>query len=134
MSRNGVLAMTPAHGVRGESEGMKMKIAIIVLGSLALAGPAAAVERGTASERAACTPDVFRLCMSEIPNVDGIVACLKREKAHLSSACRTVMSNDGKHVATRSIRSDDDWCLFDKEPASTDEVWRTWCQGKTRIE
>jgi hypothetical protein len=114
---------------------MKMKIAIIVLGSLILAGPVAAEERGTATERAACTPDVFRLCMSEIPNVDGIVACLRREKAHLSNACRTVMAKDDKHVATRSIRPDDnDWCVFGKEPASTDEVWRNWCQSKTRIQ
>jgi hypothetical protein len=45
---------------------------------------------GTAEERAACTPDVFRLCSSEIPNVDRIVACMKRQKANLSSACRAV--------------------------------------------
>jgi hypothetical protein len=45
---------------------------------------------GTAEERAACTPDVFRLCSSEIPNVDRIVACMKRERSKLSSACRAV--------------------------------------------
>jgi hypothetical protein len=30
---------------------------------------------GTAEQRAACTPDVFRLCSSAIPNVDRIVVC-----------------------------------------------------------
>ena len=45
---------------------------------------------GTAEQRAACTPDAFRLCSSEIPNVDRIVACMKRQKANLSSACRAV--------------------------------------------
>lgn len=115
-----------------------MKIAVIVLSSvlssLLLAAPVAAAERGTAAQRAACTPDVFRLCLSEIPNVDGIVACLKREKANLSSGCRTVIASEDKHVATRSIRSDADWCLFDKEAAATDEVWRTWCKDKARVD
>jgi hypothetical protein len=113
-----------------------MRLAAILLGAIALAGPAAAAERGTAAQRAACTPDVFRLCMSEIPNVDGIVACLKREKNQLSSGCRVAILGDDKHVAsaTRSIRSDGDWCVFDAEPASTDEVWRTWCKDKARVE
>ena len=44
----------------------------------------------TAEERAACTPDVFRLCRSEIPSVKGIVACMKRERPNLSAACATV--------------------------------------------
>ncbi|WP_370631385.1 hypothetical protein [Methylosinus sp. Sm6] len=111
-----------------------MKVAIFVLGALLLAGPAVAAERGTADQRAACTPDVFRLCMSEIPNVDGIVACLKREKTQLSSGCRSVIAGDEKRLATRSIRSDADWCLFDKDAAATDEVWRSWCRDKARVE
>ena len=45
---------------------------------------------GTAEQRAACTPDVFRLCSAEIPNVDHIVACMKAKKASLSPACRVV--------------------------------------------
>jgi hypothetical protein len=48
--------------------------------------------QGTASQRAACTPDVWRLCSSAIPNVGAITACLRRESANLSPACRTVMN------------------------------------------
>jgi hypothetical protein len=44
--------------------------------------------RGTDQQRVACTPDVLRLCSSEIPNVDSIVACLRREKSQLSPGCR----------------------------------------------
>src|SRR6202163_4291894 len=44
--------------------------------------------RGTEQQRMACTPDVFRLCWSEIPNVSQIVACLVREKPRLSEGCR----------------------------------------------
>jgi hypothetical protein len=47
---------------------------------------------GTAEQRAACTSDVFRLCSTEIPNVDRILICLKRERANLSKPCQAVLS------------------------------------------
>jgi hypothetical protein len=43
---------------------------------------------GTPEQRRACTPDVYRLCPGEIPNVRAITACLRRQKASLSEACR----------------------------------------------
>ncbi len=52
------------------------------------AGAAFAV--GTPEQRRACTPDVYRLCAGEIPNVRAITACLRRQKASLSEACRAV--------------------------------------------
>ncbi len=48
---------------------------------------------GSAEQRAACTPDVFRLCSSAIPNVDRIVACLKQQKPNLSKPCQAVMNS-----------------------------------------
>jgi uncharacterized protein (UPF0333 family) len=48
---------------------------------------------GSAEQRAACTPDVFRLCSSAIPNVDRIVACLKQQKSNLSKPCQAVMNS-----------------------------------------
>jgi len=48
---------------------------------------------GTAEQRAACTPDVFRLCSSEIPNVSRIVVCLKQQKPNLSKPCQAVMNS-----------------------------------------
>lgn len=62
--------------------------AVLVAATTSFATQSFAV--GSAEERAACTPDVFRLCSSEIPNVDRIVACMKRERSKLSSACRAV--------------------------------------------
>jgi hypothetical protein len=44
----------------------------------------------TAEQRAACTPDVFRLCASEIPNVTRITACMKRQRSKLSPRCAAV--------------------------------------------
>ena len=63
-------------------------VALVALATTTFAGQSLAL--GTAEQRAACTPDVFRLCSSEIPNVDRIVACMKRERAQLSTACRAV--------------------------------------------
>jgi Trk K+ transport system NAD-binding subunit len=51
---------------------------------------------GTAEGRSACTPDVFRLCRAQIPNVDAIVACLKSNKQNLSPACRATMFSGKK--------------------------------------
>lgn len=45
----------------------------------------------TAEQRIACTPDVFRLCSSEIPDVGRITSCLVTQKSNLSHACRTVI-------------------------------------------
>jgi hypothetical protein len=50
----------------------------------------ASAEPGTPAQRKACTPDVYRLCAGEIPNVRAITSCLRRQKASLSEACRAV--------------------------------------------
>jgi hypothetical protein len=41
-----------------------------------------------------CTSDAFRLCSSEIPNIPKITACMIKQRANLSSGCRTVMDRD----------------------------------------
>jgi hypothetical protein len=55
-----------------------------------MAGGSAYAQQGTPEQRRACTPDVYRLCAGEIPNVRAITACLRRQKASLSSACAAV--------------------------------------------
>jgi hypothetical protein len=51
--------------------------------------------QGTPEQRRACTPDVYRLCAGEIPNVRAITACLQRQKGSLSPACRAAMEGNG---------------------------------------
>ena len=46
----------------------------------------------TEEQRAACTPDVFRLCSAAVPDVQRIIACMRRERSHLSPACRSVLN------------------------------------------
>jgi hypothetical protein len=47
--------------------------------------------QGTLGEREACTPDVFRLCSSFIPDPSAITSCLRTRKPDLSAACRKVL-------------------------------------------
>lgn len=49
-----------------------------------------ATESGSDAQRSACTADVLRLCGRFIPNVNGIIACLKLQRPNLSPACRAV--------------------------------------------
>jgi hypothetical protein len=70
----------------------RFTISAAVLGllvALAATGSARA-ELATPEQKKACTPDVYRLCAGEIPNVRAITACLRRQKANLSEACRAV--------------------------------------------
>ena len=59
---------------------------------------------GTQEEQDACTPDVFRLCSSAIPNESRIVACLNRNLPKLSPACRSVMTGGPQAAKSRSER------------------------------
>ncbi len=69
-------------------------IAVIGVALATLSLPTVSFALGTDDERNACTPDVFRLCNEEIPNVDGIIACLKSKKAQLSTPCKLVFDRD----------------------------------------
>jgi hypothetical protein len=76
-------------GFRGMASQLNLAVALGLLVALLTAGSASA-EPGTPEQKRACTPDVYRLCAGEIPNVRAITACLRRQKASLSEACRAV--------------------------------------------
>jgi hypothetical protein len=84
---------------------------------------------GTDEQRAACTPDVFRLCSSEIPSVDRIVACLKAKKTSLSAGCQAVFNAPPERSATRSLATpENEWCAFGSGPqAAIQQDWLKWC-------
>lgn len=63
--------------------------AVVFLLTLSASG-AAVAQQGTPEQRKACTPDVYRLCAGEIPNVRAITACLRRQKSSLSPSCAAV--------------------------------------------
>jgi hypothetical protein len=55
-----------------------------------LTSAAAQQEPGTAAQKRACRPDVYRLCAAEIPNVRDITRCLQRKMSQLNPDCRAV--------------------------------------------
>jgi hypothetical protein len=62
----------------------------------------------TAEDQQACMGDAFRLCGSDIPNVERITACMIRQKAQLSPRCRAHFrppESAVRPVTTRSLRS-----------------------------
>jgi len=64
--------------------------ALVLAASLISLSPANAAEIATAEQRAACTPDAFRLCSGHIPNIPAITACMKKNFENLSPACKAV--------------------------------------------
>jgi hypothetical protein len=72
-----------------------LSLAIVVAGAIAVQSPALAQEyRGTLDQQLACTPDVWRLCGDQIPDVNRIVACLRFNTPQLSGACRAVFDSN----------------------------------------
>jgi hypothetical protein len=53
----------------------------------------------TPEEQQACQPDAFRLCGSEIPDVDRVTACMVAKKAQLSPQCRVFFRSGPEPVA-----------------------------------
>jgi hypothetical protein len=88
--KQGVVAMaTKIAGFTGSSRFIGGLLLV-----LASAGSATAYQ-GTPEQRKACTPDVYRFCAGDIPNVRAITACLQRQKGNLSPACRAAMEQGG---------------------------------------
>ena len=75
--------------IRARTRRVNLALALGLLLAQAAAGSASAA-LATPEQKKACTPDVYRLCAGEIPNVRAITACLRRQKGSLSEACRAV--------------------------------------------
>jgi hypothetical protein len=84
------------------------------IGMFALVGVVAAImggtsvlaqeHRGTMEQQMACTPDVWRLCSAQVPDVDRIVACLRGNTAQLSPPCRAVFETDNAGPPQQTAR------------------------------
>jgi len=55
-------------------------------------------------QRRLCMGDAFRLCASEIPNIERITACMRRQRASLSEGCRSVFGKPTEQSASASER------------------------------
>ncbi len=82
----------------------KMAFSTVAVLCLSAVSPSVSFAIGSDEQRAACTPDVFRLCSSEIPNVDHIIVCMNVKRASLSPACKAAFTppRGSKGVSTVS--------------------------------
>lgn len=71
------------------------RLALSIGCGIAVHGAALAQEeRGTLEQRMACTPDVWRLCSDQVPDVGRITACLRENTPRLSTGCRAVFESN----------------------------------------
>src|ERR1700716_3689000 len=87
---SGVVMLVRFTGSWGIASRANLALALTLL-----ATESALAAQATPEQKKACTPDVYRLCPGEIPNVRAITACLRRQKASLSEACRAVFEQGG---------------------------------------
>ena len=71
--------------------GARVSLAVVTLAVAFGAQAAGDNQESTARQRAACKPDVYRLCKRYIPSHDGITYCLHKYVEQLSPDCRSVM-------------------------------------------
>jgi hypothetical protein len=69
----------------------------VAIGGMGVVSTASSQEyRGTWEQQMACTPDVWRLCGDQIPDVSRIVACLRQNTPQLSRDCRAVFESSAE--------------------------------------
>ena len=66
----------------------------LALAALSVAALPSASHAYTPEEQAACQPDAFRLCGSEIPNIERVKACMVARRAQLSPECKRFFRPD----------------------------------------
>ncbi|MEH2506133.1 hypothetical protein V1290_004944 [Bradyrhizobium sp. AZCC 1578] len=77
-----------------QTQRIVLALALAIGGGTGAAVPAFSQEyRGTWEQQMACTPDVWRLCGDQIPDVNRIVACLRQNTPQLSTGCRAVFQS-----------------------------------------
>ena len=78
------------------TERIALGMALAIGGAIAQGAAIAEEYRGTLEQQMACTPDVWRLCSDQIPDVSRITACLRQNTPQLSSGCRAVFESNNQ--------------------------------------
>jgi len=77
----------------------------IILASALLLGMISTASAYTAEQQQLCTDDAFRLCGSDIPDVDRVTACMAKHKSELSAGCKSVFRPAGTATATTATNA-----------------------------
>jgi hypothetical protein len=79
-----------------QAQRIVLSLAVTIAGMGAVSTASSQEYRGTWEQQMACTPDVWRLCGDQIPDVGRIVACLRQNTPQLSSNCRAVFESSAE--------------------------------------
>ena len=79
-----------------QAQRIVLGLAVAIAGIGAVSTASSQEYRGTWEQQMACTPDVWRLCGDQIPDVSRIVACLRQNTPQLSSNCRAVFESSAE--------------------------------------
>ena len=85
-----------------QTQRIVLSLAVAITGMFAVSTASAQEYRGTWEQQMACTPDVWRLCGDQIPDVSRIVACLRQNTPQLSRDCRAVFESSAEQQANRA--------------------------------
>jgi len=85
------------------TERIALGVALAIGGIVAQSAAFAEEYRGTMEQQMACTPDVWRLCSDQIPDVGRITACLRQNTPQLSSGCRAVFESNNQMPAQQPL-------------------------------
>lgn len=84
-------------------ERIALGFALAIGGIVAQSAASAEEYRGTMEQQMACTPDVWRLCSDQIPDVGRITACLQQNTPQLSSGCRAVFQSNNQMPSQQQV-------------------------------
>ncbi|MCS3728554.1 hypothetical protein [Bradyrhizobium betae] len=86
------------------TERIALGVALAIGGIVAQSAAFAEEYRGTMEQQMACTPDVWRLCSDQIPDVSRITACLQQNTPQLSSGCRAVFESNNQMPPQQQVQ------------------------------
>ena len=96
-----------------------MRAKIIAAALIAAILPVAAAAE-TQTERQACVDDAFRICLGAMPDRNNVFACLAKNHAQLSGACRDVIarysSKSRRAQRTSDLHEREDRTERDQDP------------------
>jgi hypothetical protein len=81
----------------------RYQLGLLFATALALLMQPSASHAYTQEEQAACSGDAFRLCGSEIPDVDRVTACMVAKKSQLSPGCRAYFRPGPEDAASAPV-------------------------------
>jgi|APAra7269097403_1048558.scaffolds.fasta_scaffold43972_1 hypothetical protein len=100
-------------------------VSTLTMGGMAVQPAVSQENRGTEEQRMACTPDVWRLCGAEIPDVERIKACLRANVPQLSPPCRAVFetasTDESRRRARRPAAPQQPYQTYPRYPAYQDD-------------